>query len=199
MDCSPPGSSVQGISQEARNTGAVCHFLLQGIFLTQGSNPSLLHWQADSLPLSHQGSPRLLLLMLFSEVQLWKKSVQCWEAKALGCSDICHIFELSWIYCLCLGNSLSYENKSHVDDCFPRFPFSLWSQLCPQDEPIVDQIRNWKLMMKPTLWGIHSAKGGGVHIQCLQQSPLPILSSGDCMFSSVLWCFILVLASKLGS
>ena len=27
-------------------------FLLQGIFLTQGSNLYLLHWQADSLPLS---------------------------------------------------------------------------------------------------------------------------------------------------
>ena len=34
-----------------------CRFLLQGIFLTQESNPHLLHWQADSLPLSHQGSP----------------------------------------------------------------------------------------------------------------------------------------------
>ena len=33
---------------------------IQGIFPTQGSNPGLLHlllWQADSLPLSHQGSP----------------------------------------------------------------------------------------------------------------------------------------------
>ena len=28
-----------------------------GIFLTQGSNPYLLHWQVDSLPLSHPGSP----------------------------------------------------------------------------------------------------------------------------------------------
>ena len=27
------------------------------IFPGQGSNPRLLHWQADSLPLSHQGSP----------------------------------------------------------------------------------------------------------------------------------------------
>ena len=36
-----------------KNTGARCHFLLQGIFPTQGSNPHLLHWQADSLPLSH--------------------------------------------------------------------------------------------------------------------------------------------------
>ena len=31
-----------------------CHFLLQGLFVTQGSNLCLLHWQADSLPLSHQ-------------------------------------------------------------------------------------------------------------------------------------------------
>ena len=28
-----------------------------GVFPDQGSNPCLLHWQADSLPLSHQGSP----------------------------------------------------------------------------------------------------------------------------------------------
>ena len=36
-----------------------CPFLLQGIFLAQGSNLHLLHWQEDSLPLSHQGSPGL--------------------------------------------------------------------------------------------------------------------------------------------
>ena len=28
-----------------------------GSFLDQGSNPHLLHWQMESLPLSHQGSP----------------------------------------------------------------------------------------------------------------------------------------------
>ena len=39
-----------------KNTGVCCHFLLQRIFLTQGSNPCLLHWQADSLPLSHLGN-----------------------------------------------------------------------------------------------------------------------------------------------
>ena len=33
-------------------SGVGCHFLLQGIFSTQGSNLCLLHWQADSLPLS---------------------------------------------------------------------------------------------------------------------------------------------------
>ena len=39
--------------------GECCHFLLQGIFLTQGSNPNILHWQEDSSLLSHLGSPHL--------------------------------------------------------------------------------------------------------------------------------------------
>ena len=30
-----------------------------GVFPDQGSNLSLLHWQAGSLPLSHQGSPEI--------------------------------------------------------------------------------------------------------------------------------------------
>ncbi len=59
VDCSPPGSSVHGILQ-ARILKWGCHFLLEGIFPTQGSNSQLLHWQVDSLPLSHQGSPRIL-------------------------------------------------------------------------------------------------------------------------------------------
>ena len=42
-----------------RNTGVGCRILFQGSFLTQGSNPCLLHWQADSLPLSQQGSPTI--------------------------------------------------------------------------------------------------------------------------------------------
>ena len=47
-------------------TGEGCHFLLQGIFLTQGLNPCLLHllhWQADSLPPSHLESPSLNLTL----------------------------------------------------------------------------------------------------------------------------------------
>ena len=42
-----------------KNTGVGCHFLLQGIFPTQGSNPHLLwllHWPAASLLLGHLGS-----------------------------------------------------------------------------------------------------------------------------------------------
>ena len=54
MDCSPSAPSWDFPGQ---NTRMGCCFLLQGVFSTQGSNSSLLHWQADSLPPSHQGSP----------------------------------------------------------------------------------------------------------------------------------------------
>ena len=45
-----------------------------GIFPDQGSNPRPLHWQADSQPLRHQGSPIYLFLKLVSECvkQLFK-------------------------------------------------------------------------------------------------------------------------------
>ena len=43
------------------NTKVGFHFLLQGVFLTQGSNLrflGLLHWQADSLPLAPPGNEK---------------------------------------------------------------------------------------------------------------------------------------------
>ena len=44
-----------------KSTGVGCHFLLQGIFLTQGLNPDLLHllhWLVGSLPLAPPGKPQ---------------------------------------------------------------------------------------------------------------------------------------------
>ena len=55
MDCTPPGFSLWDCP--GKSTGVGCHFLLKGIFSTRESNWGLLHWQADSLPLSHLGSP----------------------------------------------------------------------------------------------------------------------------------------------
>ena len=41
-------------------------FMVCGIFLDQVSNPCRLHWQADSSPLSHQGSPlKSFFLIIF--------------------------------------------------------------------------------------------------------------------------------------
>ena len=44
-------------------------FLFSEIFPDQGLNRRLLHWQADSLPLSHQGSPSTLFFV-FSKTKL---------------------------------------------------------------------------------------------------------------------------------
>ena len=59
-----------------KNTGVGCHFLLQGIFSTQGLNPGLLHCRQILYPLSHQRSP-------------WKRgmrfSIQCkWWASPVA-------------------------------------------------------------------------------------------------------------------
>ena len=58
VDCSPTRLLCPWDSP-GQNTGVGCHTLLRGIIPTQGSNPCLLHWQADSLPPSHLGSPKL--------------------------------------------------------------------------------------------------------------------------------------------
>ena len=47
--CGPPGSSVQGFPGTEYWSGLP--FPSPSIFLTQGSNLHLLHWQVDSLPL----------------------------------------------------------------------------------------------------------------------------------------------------
>ena len=59
MDCNPSGSSVHGILQ-ARDWSELS-FPSPGDLSTQGSNPCLLHWQVDSLPLSQPGKPIVTL------------------------------------------------------------------------------------------------------------------------------------------
>ena len=47
-----------------------------GIFPDQGSNPCPLHWQADSQPLRHQGSPRLVFLELLPFWWAWEQEYE---------------------------------------------------------------------------------------------------------------------------
>ena len=65
-NCNPPSSSVHRIL--LANTKVGCHFLLQGIFPTQGLNLSLLPWQADSLPLEQPESYRFNHNIYFLEI-----------------------------------------------------------------------------------------------------------------------------------
>ena len=57
MDCRLIARSLCPWNSAGKNTGVGCHFLLQGIFVTQGSNPGFLHFRKILSYLSHQGSP----------------------------------------------------------------------------------------------------------------------------------------------
>ena len=55
-----------------KNIGAACHFLLQRIFPTQGSNLHplhVLHWQADSFPWCHLGNMLATLRYLKNHIR----------------------------------------------------------------------------------------------------------------------------------
>ena len=102
MDCSPPGSSVRGDSP-GKNTGVGCHFLLHGIFQIWRVNPHLLcllHWQADSLPLSHLGSPE-------------KRPGKLWEGREVdppwGDSNPIRRWRTTW------APSLPCESRAAID------------------------------------------------------------------------------------
>ena len=50
-----------------QESGVGCHFLLHGIFLTQGLNPGLLHCRQMIYQLSYEGSPsELHVFFMFS-------------------------------------------------------------------------------------------------------------------------------------
>ena len=61
-----------------------------GIFPDQGLNPCPLHWQVDSQPLRHQGSPLLAFFIPFCYQELpWptenpQSLRSCWRARAQG-------------------------------------------------------------------------------------------------------------------
>ena len=84
----------------SRNTGVGCHFLLQGILPTQGSNAHLLHCLVDSLPLSHLGNPEPAGKPL-SQIK--------WEAQSLSSPPLNHGF---------LDTHCTQEHKPYPEGCY---------------------------------------------------------------------------------
>ena len=62
IDCSLQAPHPRHFS--GKNTGEGCHFLLQGIFPTQGQNPCRLHCRWILYSLSHQGSSFIISMMI---------------------------------------------------------------------------------------------------------------------------------------
>ena len=117
-------SLSMGFSRQEHGVG--CHFFLQRIFLTQGSNSHLLHlmhWQVDPLPLA---SPKnlcsIFLLLLFLTNALFSLYLQCpWMSDVclVQCargnrpnSTNCIIFEINKFL---IGLELVQERQLHLE------------------------------------------------------------------------------------
>ena len=106
MDCSTPGSYCLW-KFSGRNTGVGCRFLLQGIFLTQGSNLSLLYCRQTLYRLCHKGSPNLSVV-----VDLQRCANLCCTAKWPSYTHIGILFliffsTVALINCLAVYKTLS--------------------------------------------------------------------------------------------
>ena len=112
-----------------------CHFLLQWIFLTQGWNLHLLHWQVDSLPLSHQGSSENMMQNYSSVKAVLQKPKQK---------------RVIWNPWVMWGLPFLYhrpESKSRTPSQVRRWPAPICSRLAtgPEQDPLKMTQRNSSL------------------------------------------------------
>ena len=105
VDYSPPGF-LCAWSFSGKHTGVSCHFLLQGVFLTQVSNLGLLHCRWILLPLSHLGSPLITIgkFIFFSPalatfIKVKKKNALPWnKSQKVTQSDLkSHVRCVLWL------------------------------------------------------------------------------------------------------
>ena len=82
------------LNYPSKNTRADYHAFLQGIFPTQGSNPSLLHCKADSLPPELPGKPFILVGIPQSE-ELFSWNSEISLLISLQCVCVCMLMSIS--------------------------------------------------------------------------------------------------------
>ena len=108
-----------------KNTGVGCHFLLQETFLTQGLKPCLLHWQADSLALSHLG---------FQAYNILNKIMTWFEREVCKQYSFCPRTVLIYSCCPSILKSFPFcsQISLHLDNkllCFPN----IWPMLTQEN------------------------------------------------------------------
>ena len=130
MNCNPPGSSVHRDSP-GKNTGVGCHALLQGIFLTHGSDPGLLHCMWSFHQLRHQGSPRILEWLVYPFCRGTSQPRNCTRVSCTAGR-----FITSWgtgnsgkpmsfyLFCFAVYLDLSHNHNQNQNLCF-----SLWTHI----------------------------------------------------------------------
>ena len=113
-----------------------CHFLLQGIFPTQGSNLHLLHWQGKSLLQSHQGNPNAKFMYERQNLG-WGEVSVCVSFFWLVGYEIRRCYSWNLVLSLKLPSSWSYVSQPCVtqwsyDPCHvgpPKMDGSWWRVL----------------------------------------------------------------------
>ena len=114
-----------------KNAALSCHFLHRGIFPTQGSNPNLLHWPVDSLPLSHPGRAMTVL----PAKSLQSGSTLC---DPMDCSPPCSSFQgilqariLEWVAISFSRGPSQPRDRTHVSCicCIVRHVLYHWRHL----------------------------------------------------------------------
>ena len=130
MDPSLPTSLPLSMVFPGKNTGVGCHFLLHGIFLTQGLNLGLLHWQV----ILHHGITR--------EAQAWaairRVNGYTWVPNVFCCQDsikwrfpkflTCGTPSLTDLEISFLEEFFSHQQRSHCVVWFP-IPQVIWNLL----------------------------------------------------------------------
>ena len=90
----------------------------RGIFPDQGSNPCALHWQADSQPLRHQGSPWLPLLFKVTS------ALSCWSL-ILILVPFASCYHYTQSSCIFIMSTFSKWPKFILKEY--RFFYKIWS------------------------------------------------------------------------
>ena len=154
-----------------KNTGVGCHFLLQGIFLREGSNPWFLHWKADSLPLSHQGSPSYKIwINCWKRTEGFERSVQ-FSSVVQSCPSLCdpmdcsmpgflvhhQLPELAQTHVHWIGDAIqpSHSLSSPSPSCLQSFPASA-SFLVSQSSHQVAKYWSFRFIISPSNRRINS-------------------------------------------
>ena len=89
MGCNPPSFSAHGILQARMLEWVGCHFLLQGIFLTQGSNLGLLHGRWILYYLTTREALCFISCHLNGERMVGKKR-KSWDSFGLHLAELGH-------------------------------------------------------------------------------------------------------------
>ena len=150
--------TIHGIFQ-ARILEWVAHSLLQGIFLTQGSNPGLPHCRQIPYQLSYQGisyvytsTPSLLAFPPAPPPHylLGHHRALSWASCAVQQLPASSLFYTWWCVCKCVSGTISFCHTLFSPSCVHKAVLCLCFYSCPASS----FISNWGPSIEAGFWSL---------------------------------------------